>query len=101
MLITNLKVTNSLMVDFIEFAWPVSDFQVFIFDLNSFGVVLSFSSLGILVQILQPTKAAVPVPYLTVRMFRDLYLNSFLRGYRHSIKSKNLFLISGATFILA
>ena len=74
MLITNLKVTNSLMVDFIEFAWTVSDFQVFIFDLNLFSAVLSFSSLGILVQILEPTKAAV-----TVRMFRDLNLNSFLR----------------------
>ena len=79
MLITNLKVTNSLMVDFIEFAWTVSDFQVFIFDLNLFSAVLSFSSLGIFVQILEPTKAAVPVPYLTVRMFRDLNLNSFLR----------------------
>ena len=49
---------------------------------------------------LEPTKVAVSIPYLTVRMFRDSNLNSFLRGYRHSIEFKTSFMISGASFIL-
>ena len=57
MLISNLKVTNSLKVDFTEFAWTA-----FIFDLNSFSDLLSFSSSGLLVHILEPTKVAVSVP---------------------------------------
>ena len=74
--------------------------KVFIFDLKWFSNVLSFSSLGIMVHSLEPTKAAVSIPYFTVRMFYDLNLNSFLRGYQHSIKSKTSFMISGASFIL-
>ena len=100
MIISNLKVTKYLKVDIAVFAWQFSGFQVFIFDSRSFSDVLSFSSLGILVHILEPTKAAGSVPYLTVRIFRDLNLNSFLSGYRHSIKSKTSFMISGASFIL-
>ena len=70
-------------------------FQVFIFGLNSFSDVLSFSSLSIQLHILEPTKAAVSVLYLTIQMFRDLNLNSFLRGYGDSIKSETSFMTSG------
>ena len=100
MLISNLKVTNSLRVDFTEFAWAVFWLPSFYFGLNPFGDIPSFSSLGILLDILEPTRAAVSIPYLTVQMFRDLNLNLFLREYRHSIKSKTSFMISGAGFIL-
>ena len=100
MLISNLKVTNSLRVDFTEFAWAVFWLPSFYFWLNPFSDVPSFSSLGILLDILEPTRAAVSIPYLTVQMFRDLNLSLFLRGYRHSIKSKTSFMISGAGFIL-
>ena len=98
MLISKLKVTNPLKVNFTEFAGQSFGFQVFIFDLKSFSDALSFSSLGTLVHILETTEAEVSIPYLTVRMFRDFNLNSFLRGYRHSIKSKTLFIISGTSF---
>ena len=87
MLISNLKATNSLKI-LQSLHGQFSGFQVFVLDLNSFSDILSFTSLGILVHIREPTKAAVSVPYLTVRMFRDLTLNSFLRGYWHSGKSK-------------
>ena len=100
MLISNLKVTNSLRVDFTEFAWAVFWLPSFYFWLNPFSDVPSFSSLGILLDILEPTRAAVSIPYLTVQMFRDLNLSLFLREYRHSIKSKTSFMISGAGFIL-
>ena len=100
MLISNLKVTNSLRVDFTEFAWAVFWLPSFYFWLNPFSDVPSFSSLGILLDILEPTRAAVSIPYLTVQMFRDLNLSLFLREYRHSIKSKTSFMISGADFIL-
>ena len=43
---------------------------------------------------------AASIPYLVVQMFRDLNLNSFFRGYGHSIMSKILFMISGAFSIL-
>ena len=49
---------------------------------------------------LDSTKAAVSVSYLKVRMFHDLNLSSFLRGYEHSRMSKTSFMISGASFIL-
>ena len=100
MLISNLKVTNSLRVDFTEFAWAVFWLPSFYFWLNPFSDVPSFSSLGILLDILEPTRAAVSIPYLTVQMFRDLNFSLFLREYRHSIKSKTSFMISGAGFIL-
>ena len=100
MLISNLKVTNSLRVDFTEFAWAVFWLPSFYFWLNPFSDVPSFSSLGILLDILESTRAAVSIPYLTVQMFRDLNLSLFLREYRHSIKSKTSFMISGAGFIL-
>ena len=100
MLISNLKVTNSLKVDFTEFAWAVFWLPNFFFDLDSFSDVLFFSSLGILVHILEPTKAAVLISYLTVPMFRDLNPILFLRGYRHFIKSKMSFIIPGASFTL-
>ena len=99
MLISNLKVTNSLRVDFTEFAWAVFWLPSFYFWLNPFSDVPSFSSLGILLDILESTRAAVSIPYLTVQMFRDLNLSLFLREYRHSIKSKTSFMISGAGFI--
>ena len=75
-----------------------SSFQVFIFDLNSFSDALSFSLLGKLFNILEPTR--VSILSLTVRMFRDLNLSLFLRGYQNSIKSKTSFMISGVSFIL-
>ena len=100
MLISNLKVTNSLRVDFTEFAWAVFWLPSFYFWLNPFSDVPSFSSLGILLDILESTRAAVSIPYLTVQMFRDLNFSLFLREYRHSIKSKTSFMISGAGFIL-
>ena len=43
---------------------------------------------------------AASVPYIVVQMFRDLNLNSFFRGYGHSIMSKISFMISGAFSIL-
>ena len=79
MLISNLKVTNFLKI-LQSSHGQFSGYQVFIFELNSFSDVLSFSSLGILVHILKQTKAAVSVPYLTLQMFHDLNLNLFLRG---------------------
>ena len=48
--------------------------KILIFNLNSFRNVLSFSSLGIELHILEPTAAAVSIPYITVRMFRGLDL---------------------------
>ena len=75
-------------------------FQVFIFDLNSLSDVLPFSSLGIYLHTLEPTRAAVSIKYLTVRMFRESNLSSFLRRYRDSTMSKTWFMISGTSFIL-
>ena len=43
---------------------------------------------------------AVSIPYLAWRMFREVNLNSFLRGYGHAIMSKTSFMISGANLIL-
>ena len=48
--------------------------KILIFNLNSFRNVLSFSSLGIELHILEPTAAPVSIPYITVRMFRGLDL---------------------------
>ena len=48
--------------------------KILIFNLNSFRDVLSFSSLGIELHILEPTAAAVSIPYITLRMFRGLDL---------------------------
>ena len=89
-----MKVANSLKVDFTEFAWAVFWLRSFYFWLKLIYDVPSFSSLGILVHILEPTKVTVSVPYPIVRMFRNL------RGYRHFIKSKTALMISGASFIL-
>ena len=44
---------------------------------------------------MEPTKAAVSVPYFTGQMFCVINLNSFLRGYGHFIMSKFSFMISG------
>ena len=49
---------------------------------------MSFSALRIELHILEPTKAAVLIAYLTVQMFLDLNLNSFFRGDGDSIMSK-------------
>ena len=43
---------------------------------------------------------AVSIPYLAWRMFREVNLNSFLRGYGHARMSKTSFMISGANLIL-
>ena len=77
-----------------------SGFQYFIFDLNSFGDVLSFTLMSIWLHTLEPTRAAVSIPYLIVQMFQDLNLNKFLGGYGHSLMPKISFMISRASFIL-
>ena len=72
--------------------------KILIFNLNSFRDVLSFSSLGIELHILEPTAAAVSVPYITVRMFRGLDLKkktiwafftgkNFIHGFRSKLQA--------------
>ena len=73
--------------------------KILIFNLNSFRDVLSFSSLGIELHILEPTAAAVSIPYITLRMFRGLDLKKKKR-YGHSLLAKTSFTISGASFKL-
>ena len=70
--------------------------KILIFNLNSFRDVLSFSSLGIELHILEPTAAAVSIPYITLRMFRGLDLKkkktiwAFFTGknFIHDFRSK-------------
>ena len=73
--------------------------KILIFNLNSFRDVLSFSSLGIELHILEPTAAAVSIPYITLRMFRGLDHKKKKR-YGHSLLAKTSFTISGASFKL-
>ena len=56
---------DQLRVDFTEFARQFSGLRVFGFDRNSIGEVHSFSSRGIQVHMLKPTKATVLISYLT------------------------------------
>ena len=65
-----------------------------------FSGIMSFSAIGIELHILEPTRAAVSIAYLTVQMFLDLNLNSFFRGYGDSIMSKIAFIVSGVSFFL-
>ena len=92
-LISNLQPTDSLKVDCIQSLHEqLSGFQVFIFDLNSFSDLLSVGSVGIWFYILEPTKTVVSISYLTVQMFRDLNLKSFLRGCAHCFYNIKKFL---------
>ena len=82
---------DQLRVDFTEFARQFSGLRVFGFDRNSIGEVHSFSSRGIQVHMLKPTKATVLISYLTVRMSHGFNLSLFPRGFYEVILQRSFY----------